>query len=67
MFLNSISIGCLSNVYGHEGEVFMTDARCVIGCEGGMVTVKDRRGYRYVLNMKWCLSQIVIYWILKFR
>lgn len=48
VFLNSISIGCLSNVYGHEGEVFMTDARCVIGCEGGMVTVKDRRDYRIV-------------------
>ncbi len=37
VFLASLSTGCVSKLLGKDGDVFVTDARCLPGCEGAMV------------------------------
>ena len=37
VFYNSISKGIVSNLAGTDGEILMTDARCVPGSEGGLL------------------------------
>lgn len=33
VFLNSLSKGIISNI-NYSGNIILTDARCIIGCEG---------------------------------
>lgn len=37
VFLNSLSYGIISNVCGSNGDVLLTDARCIMGSEGAPV------------------------------
>lgn len=37
VFLNSLSYGIISNVCGRNGDVLLTDARCIMGSEGAPV------------------------------
>ena len=37
VFLAAQSVGCVSKLLGDSGAVFLTDARCLPGCEGAMV------------------------------
>lgn len=57
VFYNSLSKGIVSNVVGTNSEVMITDARCVSGCEGCPVylkqlhaeSIKDNAPYGIVL------------------
>ena len=49
VFLGSLSVGCVSKLLGREGEVFVSDARCLPGCEGAMVLCGAHRDIRCVL------------------
>lgn len=46
VFLASLSTGCVSKVLGKEGAVYVTDARCLPGCEGAMVVQGVPQGDR---------------------
>lgn len=58
VFYNSLSKGIVSNVIGTNGEIVITDARCVSGCEGCPVylkklnagSIKDSAPYGIVLS-----------------
>lgn len=52
VFLNSLSKGIISNVSGHNGDIYLTDARCMMGGEGAPVYT--------VANEKLNLCAIVI-------
>ncbi|XP_064098503.1 peroxisomal leader peptide-processing protease-like [Macrobrachium nipponense] len=52
VFLNSLSKGIISNVSGHNGDIYLTDARCMMGGEGAPVYT--------VVNEKVNLCAIVI-------
>ena len=41
VFYNSLSKGIVSNVVGTKSEIMITDARCVSGCEGCPVYLKE--------------------------
>ncbi len=44
VFLNCLSTGVVSNVTGNQKELFLTDARCIPGSEGGAVwTIQNDR------------------------
>lgn len=49
LFLNTLSKGIVSNLYGEDNVVILTDARCLPGTEGGGLFVEDgRHAYRLV-------------------
>lgn len=49
LFISTLSKGIVSNLFGDENAVILTDARCLPGTEGGGLFVKDERhAYRLV-------------------
>lgn len=55
LFLNSLSSGCVSKLYGMNGVVMLASLRSVQGCEGGLVIAKVDNEYRYIIliTSKW--------------
>ncbi|XP_041921983.1 peroxisomal leader peptide-processing protease [Alosa sapidissima] len=43
LFMSTLSKGIVSNLYGEDNVVILTDARCLPGTEGGGVFVEDGR------------------------
>ena len=54
VFFAAQSVGCVSKVLGDYGAVFLTDARCLPGCEGAMVVCGNSPGLRYVIDHFTC-------------
>lgn len=49
VFMNSVANGVISNLVGPAKSIILTDAKAVIGCEGGPIFVRYKR---YVMSLE---------------
>ncbi len=50
VFMNCLSTGVVSNVTGNRNQLFLTDARCIPGSEGGAVWTVHIERYRHKIT-----------------